>query len=123
MSVGYLLHAFDLINVSDLDLIRQAQGACTELVVGVLRDRDVVAVSGRSPVVPEHERVALVAQLRGVDRTFLHTDESIPTDAQVFASPGTAAALGLASVALVATTETASVLLREALRPARSEVA
>jgi hypothetical protein len=123
VSVGYLLHAFDLINIGDLDLIRQARDACEELVVGVLPDDVSQAILGRVPVVPEGERVSLVAHVRGVDRAILHAEDSIPESADVYTSPGVGALLGLPSVELYPATETTSLLLRKALRPQRSEVA
>ena len=77
MTVGYLAAAFEVVTVRDLDLIRQARQLCTRLVVGVLRDEDVVRLFGRRPVAPLLERIAVVRHLRGVDEVVAHDDRSV----------------------------------------------
>ena len=77
---GYLARSFDLINVSDLDLISQARQLCSRLVVGVHSDELVTRLTGRPPVVPLSERVALVAHVRGVDEVLVHEGDSAPAD-------------------------------------------
>lgn len=72
MSVGYLACAFDLLNVRDLDLINQASGLCDALVVGVFTDDFTQEHTGRRPVVPEGERLAIVERVRGVREAVLH---------------------------------------------------
>ena len=75
---GYLSSAFDLLNVGDLDLIAQARERCDHLVVGVQSDEYVERVTGRAPVVPLVERMALVSHLRGVDVVIMHDDVDQP---------------------------------------------
>jgi cytidyltransferase-like protein len=77
---GYLARSFDLINVSDLDLISQARQLCSRLVIGVHSDELVRQLTGRAPVVPLSERLALVANVRGVDEVVVHEAGSSPAD-------------------------------------------
>ena len=77
MTVGYLAHGFDLLNVGDLDVIAQVRAQCSRLVVGVLSDQTVERATGRPPVVPLVERLALVGYLRGVDEVTVHDDTSV----------------------------------------------
>lgn len=72
MAVGYLANAFDLLNVRDLDLIGQARGKCSRLVLGVFSDEFAERLYGRRPVVPLVERLALVSHVRGVDEVVTH---------------------------------------------------
>lgn len=66
MIKGYLVGDFDLFNVGDLDVIRQAAERCDALTVGVLTDEEFESVHGRSPVVPFDERREIVRNIRGV---------------------------------------------------------
>lgn len=120
MAVGYLAHSFDLINVRDLDVIAQAARLCSSLVVGVLSDELVERQYGRPPVVPAVERLALVARVRGVATVLEHTGAPLPrelSEAQIFVVGGEPAVHGLAGTALAAARESASEVLRTALRP------
>lgn len=66
MAIGYLIGAFDLLNVSDLDVIDQALSRCDELSVNVLDDDAVEQLYGRPAVIPAAERAELVGHVRGV---------------------------------------------------------
>lgn len=121
MGVGYLAASFDLLNVADLDVIAQAGSRCAGLVVGVFSDELVEDLTGRPPVVPLSERLALVQHVRGVQDAVVHepgrarglgaevvfslVDEPAPADA----------------VTLTPTRRTTSAALRAALRPAPDE--
>ncbi len=124
MSVGYLPHSFDLINVRDLDLISQAVARCSRLIVGVLSDDIVERLSGRRPVVPLVERMALVGHVRGVDDVVVHDAArliELEPDALVFAVADDFS-LGLEPhITLTPTRDTESVILRNALRPTEQE--
>ncbi|MVA75239.1 hypothetical protein GC722_04230 [Auraticoccus sp. F435] len=56
----------------DLDLLAQARAHCDVLTVGVLRDDDLIAGTGRVPVIGVEERLVLASHLRGVDRAVIH---------------------------------------------------
>lgn len=72
MLTGYVVGAFDLFNVRDLDVISQIRDRCGRVVVGVLTDDQVGRLHGRPPVVPLDERLQLIAHVRGVDDAVVH---------------------------------------------------
>jgi cytidyltransferase-like protein len=120
-----LAHAFDLINVGDLDLIAQARRHCSRLVVGVHSDELVTALTGRPPVVPLAERLALVSHVRGVAEALVHEAGSLPAeaDAVIFVERDSRDAERLPTIRLAATRFTESAALRNALEPIAEAVA
>lgn len=122
---GYLARSFDLINVSDLDLIAQARRLCSRLIVGVHSDELVIQLTGRPPVVPLPERLALVAHVRGVDEVLVHEAGSCPADpdAILFVNGDLPASAPTNVVRLDSVRLTESAALRLALEPAREAVA
>ncbi|GAA3608742.1 hypothetical protein [Microlunatus ginsengisoli] len=127
--VGYLAHSFDLINVHDLDLIAQARQHCSRLVVGVYSDEFVLASTGRQPVIPLVERLALVSHVRGVDEAIVHGTDAAPSgpDVVIFVErarePGDEARDPQPVVRLEAPRESESAVLRHALQPLGEAVA
>lgn len=85
VATAYLVGDFDMFNVGHLDLLTQAQALCDRIVVGVLSDRDVQTLTGRPPMIPQVERLALVASVRGVDAAVVHAEGSTPIGATVLA--------------------------------------
>jgi cytidyltransferase-like protein len=79
MSVGVLVSSFDLLNVGDLDVLRQARQRCDRLIVAVLSDSDVETRTGLPPIVQMSERLAIVQAVRGVD-------EAVPFDPERLAA-------------------------------------
>lgn len=125
MAIGYLPSSFDLINVRDLDLISQAVARCSRLIVGVLSDDMVERLSGRRPVVPLVERMALVRHVRGVDEAVVQDTtqlSGLDLDAVIFTVADEPAVVDTdCAVVLTATRDTESVILRHALRNAPSD--
>lgn len=72
-TTAYLVGSFDLLHVGHLDVITQARERCQRLVVGVVDDDLVTRSTGRPPVVPLDERLALVGHVRGVGEAVVHT--------------------------------------------------
>jgi rfaE bifunctional protein nucleotidyltransferase chain/domain len=71
---------FDLLHAGHLCFLEQASRLGDLLVVGVNSDRSVRELKGPSrPVVGEHERAALVAALKWVDRVFLYDETTADT--------------------------------------------
>lgn len=68
-----VVSTFDMVNVADLDLLDQVRQASDEMTVVVLADEVATALHGRAPVVPERERIDLVAALRDLDQVLLCT--------------------------------------------------
>lgn len=120
MGVGYLARSFDLVNVRDLDLIRQAALSCSELVLGAYSDELVLRRTGRAPVVPLGERIALARHIRGVREVVVHDGWEAPTAAgwTLFSTDDDAPAH---VVQLNSRRESQSWALREGLRPATSD--
>ncbi len=122
--VGYLAHSFDLINVHDLDLIAQARRHCDRLVLGVYSDELVLSTTGRLPVVPLAERLALVSHVRGVADVVEHSPDAVPSGPQVVVFAEEVADIDeLAVIRLDVRRHTESVALRDALRPVREAAA
>jgi len=121
---GYLARSFDLINVSDLDLIFQARQLCSRLVVGVHSDELVTRLTGRAPVVPLSERLALVAHVRGVDEVLVHEADSSPADPDVLVFVDRDLSSGATNlIRLDSARFTESAALRLALEPVGEAVA
>lgn len=123
MGLGYLDGTFDLLNIADVDVIRQARSRCSELVVGVHSDQLILELTGRAPVVLLSERLTLVGHVRGVQAAVVHHEgRAVELGAdRVFAHAGGTAVIPHADAwvePLVPAVQSASPLLRAALRPA-----
>jgi glycerol-3-phosphate cytidylyltransferase len=71
--VGYAPGAYDLFHVGHLNLLRRCRLACDYLIAGVVSDEVALQQKGRLPVVPEDERLEIVASLDVVDEVVLET--------------------------------------------------
>ena len=72
--VGYAPGAYDLFHIGHLNLLRRARLACDRLIAGVVADDVLLAQKGRRPVVPEQERLEIVASMRPVDLALLQRE-------------------------------------------------
>ena len=123
MSLGYLANPFDLINVRDIDIIRQAGRYCSRLVLGVFTDEFAERQCGRPPIVPLTERVALVSHVRGVHKVLVHdgrTPELSPSTIYFTVVGDAPLSLPAEPWLLQSTRHTASAVLRETLQPSHS---
>jgi glycerol-3-phosphate cytidylyltransferase len=71
--IGYAPGVYDLFHVGHLNLLRRASLACDYLIAGVLSDETALEQKHKRPVVPEHERVAIVRACRHVDDVHIET--------------------------------------------------
>lgn len=78
--IGYTQGTFDMFHIGHLNLLHQASELCESLVVGVNSDQLVSEYKHKVPVVGEHDRAAIVAEMRCVDRVVL-CDTLSKTDA------------------------------------------
>ncbi|MBO4906883.1 MAG: adenylyltransferase/cytidyltransferase family protein [Bacteroidaceae bacterium] len=69
--IGYTQGTFDMFHIGHLNLLHQAKELCEELIVGVNSDRLVGEYKHKIPVVNEQDRVAIVRELRCVNRVVL----------------------------------------------------
>jgi glycerol-3-phosphate cytidylyltransferase len=69
--VGYVPGAFDLFHIGHLNILRRASMLCDHLIAGVVSDQTALEQKGRMPVVPEHERLDIVASIRCVDEAVM----------------------------------------------------
>lgn len=74
MTTAVALSAFDIVDVADLDVVRRAAVECDRVEARVLGDDTVLRLTGRPPIVPEHERLAIVRSLRDVAQAELFSD-------------------------------------------------
>ncbi len=69
--VGYVCGVFDLFHVGHLNLLRRCKEHCDYLIVGVNSDELSEVYKNRRPVIPEDQRMAVVAGIRYVDEVVL----------------------------------------------------
>ncbi|MEK7483252.1 MAG: adenylyltransferase/cytidyltransferase family protein [Planctomycetota bacterium] len=73
--IGFTSGTFDLLHLGHLSYLQQTKEYCKILVVGVNSDLSVKAYkSPLRPIVPEQERLALIAGLECVDYVFLFSE-------------------------------------------------
>ena len=78
--IGYPQGTFDMFHIGHLNLLHQASALCDSLIVGVNSDGLVNEYKQKQPVVNEHDRAAIISELRCVDRVVL-CDTLSKTDA------------------------------------------
>ena len=69
--IGYTQGTFDMFHIGHLNLLHQASELCETLIVGVNSDQVVSEYKHKGTVVNEHDRAAIVAELRCVDKVVL----------------------------------------------------
>lgn len=62
-----------MFHIGHLNIIDRARERCDVLVVGVVTDELLLTVKGRAPVIPQHERMSIVAALGAVDEVISDT--------------------------------------------------
>src|SRR5690349_6352897 len=72
--VGYTTGVFDLFHIGHLNVLKRASEVCDELIVGVTTDELSESRKGKRPIVPEAERMEIVANVRYVDRVVPQVD-------------------------------------------------
>lgn len=73
MEIGYLVGAFEVVEVATLDVIRQARDRCDRLIVGIVPDERLAAARPDAPVgADQDERRDIVSEVRGVDAAVVH---------------------------------------------------
>lgn len=71
--VGYAPGVYDLFHIGHLNILRRAREKCDYLIAGVVSDEMTELAKGRTPVVPEAERLQIVQHIVYVDEAIMET--------------------------------------------------
>lgn len=71
--IGYTTGVFDLFHIGHLNIIRRAKEQCDFLIVGVSTDELVETYKNKKPIIPYHERIAIVEAIKYVDKVVPQT--------------------------------------------------
>ena len=74
-NTGLLMGVFDLFHIGHLRLIQRAKKQCDHLRVAVMSDELVMKFKNHAPVIPQDERMEILAALRDVDEVVLIEDD------------------------------------------------
>ena len=66
--VGYTTGVYDMFHIGHLNILKRAKEQCELLIVGVTTDALCYARKRKYPIISEADRMAIVAELRCVDR-------------------------------------------------------
>ena len=66
--VGYTAGVYDMFHIGHLNVIKNAKNRCDFLIVGVSTDEVVEQNKNKKPIIPFHERVAIVEAIKYVDK-------------------------------------------------------
>jgi len=66
ITIGYTSGVYDLFHVGHLNMLRNAKSLCDKLIVGVTTD-ELVAYKNKKAVIPFHERIEIVRNIKCVD--------------------------------------------------------
>lgn len=67
MIIGYTTGVFDLFHIGHLNLLLNAKSVCDRLIVGVTTDELMLSYKNKRPIIPFHERVEIVRNVKCVD--------------------------------------------------------
>lgn len=66
--IGYTTGVYDMFHIGHLNIIKRAKEQCEFLIVGVTTDELCFSRKKKYPIIPENERMEIVAELRCVDK-------------------------------------------------------
>lgn len=72
--IGYTTGVFDMFHIGHLNIIKKAKEQCDYLIVGVTTDELCYSRKHKYPIIKENERVAIIKELRSVDKVVLQKD-------------------------------------------------
>lgn len=72
--IGYTTGVFDMFHIGHLNILRRAKEQCDYLVVGVTTDDLCLRRKNKTPIINEHDRMAIVEAIRYVDKVIPQTD-------------------------------------------------
>lgn len=71
--VGYTTGVYDMFHIGHLNILKKAKEQCDYLIVGVSTDEVVRSYKSKSPIIPFEERIAIVQELKCVDKAIPQT--------------------------------------------------
>ena len=71
MVIGYTQGTYDMFHIGHLNLIKNAKKHCDYLIVGVNSDDLVLSYKNKKTIVPIEERVAIISELKSVDKVIV----------------------------------------------------
>lgn len=72
--IGYTTGVFDMFHIGHLNILRRAKEQCEHLIVGVTTDELCFQRKNKYPIIPEADRMEIVAAIRYVDEVVLQAD-------------------------------------------------
>lgn len=72
--IGYTTGVYDMFHIGHLNILKRAKEQCDYLIVGVTTDALCYSRKGKYPIIPEAERMAIVAEMRCVDQVVPQED-------------------------------------------------
>lgn len=71
--IGYTTGVYDMFHIGHLNLLKKAKEQCDYLIVGVSTDEVVKSYKNKTPIIPFEERIAIVQELKCVDKAVPQT--------------------------------------------------
>lgn len=72
----YTSGSFDIFHYGHLNILKRTKALCDHLVVGVSTDELITEAKGRPPIIPFHERIAVIEALDCVDEVIPQLDKN-----------------------------------------------
>lgn len=72
--IGYTTGVYDMFHIGHLNILKRAKAQCDYLIVGVTTDVLCYARKGKYPIIPEADRMAIVAEMKCVDQVVPQED-------------------------------------------------
>lgn len=67
ITIGYTSGVFDLFHIGHLNILKNAKAMCDKLIVGVTTDELMLEYKKKKTVIPFHERMEIVGNIKCVD--------------------------------------------------------
>lgn len=72
--IGYTTGVYDMFHIGHLNVLKRAKEQCEELIVGITTDELCEKRKKKKPIINENDRMAIVAELRCVDKVVFQED-------------------------------------------------
>ena len=76
MIIGYTTGVYDMFHIGHLNILRRAKEQCDYLIVGVSTDEWVQHDKNKTPIIPFHDRCAIIEALKFVDKVVPQPDKN-----------------------------------------------